>query len=189
MGLFDAFRKDEVVGAKVLVCALDAKHEDLRERDERIYRRFYAATTSVVPSTVAELKQSLSQAYDIVHLLCDVNPEGALVDSSRAKLSGDDLLKTCVDAGVKLLWLGSDNFAEQYNAGFHPKGMKLNVILTERRLGPNFSLFLDGLLSKLSAGESVSKAWNVASKPEGKSVQPDVPHTITSLGRGSVILR
>lgn len=189
MGLFDAFRKDEVVGAKVLVCALDTKHEELGKNDERIYRRIYPATTSFVASTVAELKQSVAQGCDILHLLCDVTTEGALPDSSGGKLSGDDLLKTCVDSGVKLLWLASDNFAEQYNAGFHPKGMKLNVILTERRLGPNFSLFLDGLLSKLVTGESFSKAWNVASKPEGKSVQPDVPHTITSLGRASVILR
>ena len=35
MGLLDAFRKDEVVGTKALVCAVGAKHEDLRKNDER----------------------------------------------------------------------------------------------------------------------------------------------------------
>ena len=104
-------------------------------------------------------------------------------------MTGAELLQASVDAGVKLLWIASDNFAEQYNASFKPKGLKLNVVLTERRIGPNFSFFLDNLLTKLSAGESFAKAWNVVSKPEGKSVQPDVPHTIVSLGRGSVILR
>jgi hypothetical protein len=188
MGLLDAFRKDEVVGAKVLVCALGAKHEDLRKNDERIYKRFYPATTSSVATTIAELQAALTQRYDIVHLLCDVDAQG-LTDTAGARMTGAELLKSCVDSGVKLLWIASDNFAEQYNAGFHPKGMKLNVILTERRLGPNCSLFIDNLLTRLSSGETFAKAWNVASKPEGKSVQPDVPHTITSLGRGSVILR
>ena len=189
MGLLDAFRKDEVVGTKVLVCALGAKHEELRKNDERIYKRFYPATTSSVATTIAELRTGLAQGYDIVHLLCDVDAQGTLTDATGARMTGADLLKTCVDSGVKLLWIASDNFAEPYNAGFQPKGMKLNVILTERRLGPNCSLFIDNLLTKLSSGETFAKAWNVASQPEGKSVQPDVPHTITSLGRGSVILK
>jgi len=188
MGLLDAFRKDEVVGAKVLVCALGAKYEDLRKNDERIYKRFYPATTSLVANTIAELRSAMTQGYDIVHLLADVDAQGALADPTGARMPGAELLKACVDSGVKLLWIASDNFAEQYNAGFQPKGMKLNVILTERRLGPNCSLFIDNLLTKLSSGETFAKAWNVASKPEGKSVQPDVPHTITSLGRGSVVL-
>jgi hypothetical protein len=191
MGLLDAFRKDEVVGAKVLVCALGAKHEDLRKNDERIYKRFYPATTSVSATTIAELRTALTKRYDIVHLLCDVDAQGTLIptDAAGARMTGAELLKSCVDSGVKVLWIASDNFAEQYNAGFRPQGMKLNVILTERRLGPNCSLFIDNLLTRFLSGESFAKAWNVASQPEGKSVQPDVPHTITSLGRGSVILR
>ena len=189
MGLLDAFRKDEVVGTKVLVCALGAQHEDLRKNDERIYKRFYPNTTSSV-STTAELQGALkSVSYDIVHLLCDVDAQGTITDTAGSRLSGADVLQSCVDSGAKVLWIASDNFADPYNAGFKPKGMKLNVILTERRLGPNFNLFLDNLLTKTSAGESFSKAWSVVSKPEGKSVQPDVPHTITSLGRGGVILR
>lgn len=189
MGLLDAFRKDEVVGAKVLVCALGTTHEELRKNDERVYRRFYPATTSLAATTVSELRPLVTQSYDIVHLLCDLDAQGVLTDPGGGRLTGAELLQTSVDAGVKLLWLASDNFAEPYKAGFQAKGSKLNLILTERRLGPNFSLFLDNLLTRLSAGESFSKAWNVASKPEGRSVQPDVPHTITSLGRGSIILR
>jgi hypothetical protein len=41
----------------------------------------------------------------------------------------------------------------------------------------------------MAAGETLSKAWSVAANPEGKSVQPDVPHTVSSLGRGNVVLR
>ncbi len=189
MGLFDAFRKEEVTGAKVLVCALGAQHAELLKNDERIYRRFYPATTAVAASTLAEVKQAVAQKYDIVHFLCDVDAQGSIADGSGARMSGEDLLFACTAADVKLLWVASDNFADPYNAGFKTKGVKLNVVLTERRLGPNFNLFLDGLLTRLTSGESFSKAWNVASKPEGKSVQPDVPHTITTLGRGGVVLK
>jgi len=189
MGLLDAFRKDEVTGTKVLVCALGAQHEDLRKNDERIYKRFYPNTTSQTVSSVGDLKGLLKQGFEIVHLLCDVDAQGSLTDIAGAKISGAELLQTCLDSGTKLFWIASDNFADPYNVGFKPKGMKMNVILTERRLGPNCSLFIDSLLTKLSAGESFSKAWNVVSKPEGKSVQPDVPHTITSSGRGGVVLK
>jgi hypothetical protein len=41
----------------------------------------------------------------------------------------------------------------------------------------------------MAAGETWAKAWSVASQSQGKSVQPDVPHTISWVGRGSVILR
>lgn len=189
MGLLDAFRKDEVAGTKVLVCAMGAQHEDLRKNDERIYRRFYPQTTSFVATAIAELRNVLKGSYDIVHLLADVDAQGSLTDVAGTKMTGAELLQICVEAGTKLIWIASDNFADPYNAGFKTKGLKLNVILTERRLGPNCSLFIDSLLTKLSSGESFSRAWNVVSKPEGKSVQPDVPHTITTLGRGTVVLR
>lgn len=189
MGLLDAFRKDEVTGTKVLLCSLGTKFADLLKSDERVYKRFYPAAASTTAATIADLKQALAQRCDIVHLFCDVDAQGGLADSSGARMTGAEVLQAGVDAGVKVLWIASDNFPDPYNAGFKPKGMKLNVILTERRLGPNFSLFLDNLLTKLSAGESFAKAWNTTIKPEGKSVQPDVPHTITSLGRGGVILK
>ncbi|MFZ0806547.1 MAG: hypothetical protein WAN03_10210, partial [Candidatus Sulfotelmatobacter sp.] len=102
MGLLDAFRKDEVVGAKVLVCALGAKHDDLRKNDERIYRRFYPATTSLAANTIVELRAALAQGYDIVHLLCNVDTQGALTDATGAHMTGAELLKACVDSGVKL---------------------------------------------------------------------------------------
>jgi hypothetical protein len=137
---------------------------------------------------VAEIRHAIGQRYDIVHLFCDVNAEGAMLDGSGARITGGELLQTCVEQSVKLLWIASDNLVPAYEAGFSPKGLKLNVLLTERRLGPQFSLFLDSLLSRMAGGESFSRAWNVASKPEGKSVQPDVPQTLSALGRGGVVL-
>lgn len=189
MGLFDSFKKDEVVGTKVLVCALGGDFEGLPKKDEGTYRRFYPSTTALSAATVPELNQAIGQKPDVVHLFCNLDAQGSISDTSGGRLTGAELLQACADAGVKVLWIASDNFADPYNVGFKPKGFKLNVVLTERRLGPNFSLFLDNLLTKLAAGDSFSKAWKVASTPEGRSVQPDVPHAITSLGRGAVVLK
>lgn len=188
MGLFDSFRKDEVVGSKVLVCQLGTKFDEHLKSDLRVYKRFYPAASSATFTTVAELRGALSHKYDILHLFCDIAPSGEISDASGDRISGAELLKAAVDSGVKLLWIGNDNLAETYEAGFPTKGLKINVVLTLRRLGSNTSLFLDNLLTKMVAGETIQKAWNAA-QPEGKSVQPDVPHTISYLGRGGVVLK
>ena len=189
MGLLDAFRKDEVVRAKVLVCALGTKFDDLRKNDERIYKRFYPATTTATVNTLAELRQALAPRYDIVHLFCDVSAQGEISDQSGARLAGTELLQASVEAGVKLLWIASDNAGESYIAGFKAKGLKINLVMTMRRLGPYFSLFLDSLLTKTSAGETLPKAWIAVAPQRPNSVQPDVPETIFSAGRGAVVLR
>lgn len=189
MGLLDAFRKDEVTGTKVLVCALGPKFEDARKNDEKIYKRYYPASTSASVTTLAELRQAIGKRYDILHLFCDLDAQGLIVDGTGARMTGSELLQSCVDGGVKVLWMASDNASAAYQAGFKSRGLKLNVLLTERRLGPYFSLFLDGLLTRMSAGESFSKSWSAVTKPEGKSVQPDIPQMISSAARGGAVLR
>ena len=188
MGLFDSFRKDEVVGSKVLVCQLGTKFDEHLKSDLRVYKRYYPAASSATFTSIAELRGAVGQKYDVLHLFCDVGQDGAIADAAGHCITGTELLKLALDSGVKLLWIGNDNLAEAYEAGFPTKGLKINVVLTLRRLGSNTSLFLDNLLTKMVAGETLQKAWNAA-QPEGKSVQPDVPHTISSLGRGGVILK
>jgi len=193
MGIFDAFRKEDVVGSKVLVCqlapAFTTKFDEYLDSDLRVYKRFYPAAASAKFTSVAELRGAVAHAYDVLHLFCDASAAGVISDPSGDRITGTELLKAAADAGVKLLWIASDNPQEAYDAGFKTKGLKINVVLTLRRLGPNTSFFLDNLFSKMAAGETLAKAWQVAANPEGKSVQPDVPHTITSLGRGAVVLR
>jgi hypothetical protein len=189
MGIFDAFRREEVSGSKVLVCAVGTAFDEPMKSDLRVYKRFYPAASSATFTTVAELRGAAAHQYDILHLFCDVGAAGVITDASGDRITGTDLLKAAADAGVKLLWIGSDNPQVAYDAGFKTKGLKINVVLTLRRLGSNTSLFLDSVLTKMQAGETFAKAWDVASKPEGKSVQPDVPHVIVSLGRGAVVLR
>lgn len=193
MGLFDSFRKEEITNSKVLVGQLGtgqgSKYDEEQKSDLRVYKRFYPAASNATFTTVAELRGAVDHKYDILHLFCDVGTGGIITDASGDRLSGADFLKSAVDAGVKLLWIGNDNPQEAYDAGFKTKGLKINTVLTLRRLGSNTSLFLDSLLAKMQSGETLGKAWSIASQPEGKSVQPDVPHTISSLGRGSVVLK
>jgi hypothetical protein len=193
MGLFDSFRKEEITNSRVLVGQIGTgqgtKYDEEQKSDLRVYKRFYPAASSATFTTVAELRSAVDHKYDILHLFCDVGAGGIITDASGDQLSGSDLLKSAVDAGLKLLWIGNDNPQEAYEAGFKTKGLKINTVLTLRRLGSNTSLFLDSLLAKMQSGETLAKAWSIASQPEGKSVQPDVPHTISSLGRGSVVLK
>jgi hypothetical protein len=193
MGIFDAFRKDEVIGTKVLVCQfapdLRPKFDEQVKSDLRVYQRFYPSASSAMFTSIAELRGAVGHRYDILHLFCDVRESGVMSDASGDRITGTELLKAATDSDVKLLWIGNDNPQAAYDAGFKTKGLKINVVLTLTRLGSNTSLFLDNLLTRMAAGETWAKAWSVVSQPQGKSVQPDVPHTISSLGRGSVILR
>lgn len=193
MGIFDAFRKDEVTNTKVLVCQfgpdLRPKFDEQVKSDLRVYQRYYPAASSAMFTSIAELRGAVGHQYDILHLFCDVRENGAISDASGDRITGTELLKAAVDSGVKLLWIGNDNTQQAYDAGFKTKGLKINAVLTLTRLGSNTSLFLDSLLTKMMAGETLAKAWSVAAEPAGKSVQPDVPRTISSLGRGNVVLR
>jgi len=193
MGIFDAFRKDEVTNTKVLVCQfgpdLRPKFDEQVKSDLRVYQRYYPAASSAMFTSIAELRGAAGHRYDILHLFCDVGENGTISDASGDRITGTELLKAAVESGVKLLWIGNDNTQQAYDAGFKTKGLKINAVLTLTRLGSNTSLFLDGLLTRMMAGETLAKAWSVAAEPPGKSVQPDVPRTVSSLGRGNVVLR
>jgi len=74
MGILDLFRKDkdEVHGAKVLVCAVDNRFDDLLKADSEVYVGYYRATTREVLPSMQALLGRLEQKYDIIHLIADV---------------------------------------------------------------------------------------------------------------------
>ncbi len=187
MGLFDSFRKEEVAGTKVLVCTLDAKFAQQLNSDSQTYKRYYPATTATTYAGLQGLTQALKQPCDILHFLGDLSAEGLIADSGGKTIPAAQLIDSCCDANVKLLWMASDNKAENYNKAFNVQGKKLNVIMTVRRLGPYFSLFLSNLLEKMSAGEAVGKAWNDLNPQGGDSVQPDTPECVFVGGRKVVL--
>jgi hypothetical protein len=184
MGLFDSFRKEEVVGTKVLVCSLDARFSAAMNSDSQQYKRLYPATSASVFSGAPALTQAIGQSYDVVHFHGDVSADGTIAGG----VSGAQLLDACCAANVKLLWIASDNKAENYAKAFDARGKKINLITTIRRLGPYFPLFLGNLLEKTSAGEPLGQAWEQLNPRGGDSVQPDTPEC-TFFGGRKIVLK
>lgn len=190
MGILDLFRKDkdEVHGAKVLVCALDNRFDDVLTGDSELYGRYYPATTAVVLPSIRALLERLEQKYDIVHLLCDVTTNGTITDTNGEEITGTALIQRCCDQNVKLLWSGGENPAERYIKGFGARGKRLNLVMTLKRKGANFPTFLDKLLSKMACGDTMPVAWNDLCPQVPGSDHPDAPESIFFAGRGRVRL-
>jgi hypothetical protein len=187
MGILGLFRgRDEVVKSKVLVCALNSRFADLVRADSETYKRCYPATTATTFSNIDELIKAITRGYDVVHLLCDVSPSGA-IDGSN--IIGTELIERCCASNVKLLWVASSNAAEGYIKGFKARGKRLNLVMTIDRHGPQFSNFLEKLLTRMSSGDAMPAAWNELCPQVPGSSHQDSPDAIFFAGRGTVRLR
>jgi hypothetical protein len=188
MGILDLFRKDEIFGPKVLVCALDSRFDELLKSDSEVYGQYYRATTTAVFPSVRALLGHFEQKYDIVHLLCDVTANGTITDASGEEITGTEIIQRCCDQNVKLLWSASDNPPERYIKGFGARGKRLNLVMTLTRKGPNFPSFLQKLLSRMAYGDTMPVAWNDLCPQIPGSDHPDAPESIFFAGRGGVKL-
>ena len=188
MGIMDLFRKDEVFGAKVLVCALDNRFDDLLQQDSQVYSQCYKATTTEMLPTLQALSGHLERKYDIVHLLCDVTTKGTITDANGEEITGTELLQRCCDQNVKLLWVASDNPAEGYIKGFAARGKRINLVMTIKRKGANFPGFLQKLLSRVAYGEIMPVAWNHLCPQIPGVDHADATDSIFFAGRGRVML-
>jgi hypothetical protein len=190
LGVFDFFRKDEVLGSKVLVCGLDPRFEELMTADSQIYKRFYPSTVATLFSSVLELHQALaSQQYDVVHLFCDVPPNGVFTDQEGNRITGTELLEKSCESNVKLLWIASNNQPDRYINGFNARGKRINLVMTIDRSESNFSNFLDKLLFRMFYGDTMPVAWNDLSPQVPGHLHSDSPSCIFFAGRGGVRLR
>ena len=187
MGILDLFRKDEVFGAKVLVCALGNRFDDLLKEDSQVYARYYRETTTAVLPTIQALMGRLEQKYDIVHVLCDAT-KGAITDGSGEEMSGTELIQRCCDQNVKLLWVANDTPPEAYIKGFGARGKRINLVMVLKRKGANFPEFLQKLLSRMAYGECMPVAWNHLCPQIPGAAHADAPECIFFAGRGAVML-
>jgi len=190
MGILDLFRKskDEVHGAKVLVCTCDSRFNDLLQADSDVYGRYYRATSTEVLPNMQALLGRLEGKYDIVHLLADVSETGTIRDAEGQEVMGTELIQRCCDHSVKLLWSASDNPPDRYIKGFEARGKRLNLVMTLQRKGPNFPTFLQNILSRMAYGETMPVAWNAICSQIPGSEHKDVPDSIFFAGRGGVRL-
>ena len=194
MGIRDLFRKrteDEATGTKILVAALDAKFAELVKADCRCYSQFYPVPAESFFENTQGLLGTIVKGYDIVHLFCHVPPDGNILDGRGNETPGARLIQTCCESDVKLLWLASENKPEGYVKGFKAAaGKPLNLVLTIDRKGSHFSSFLEELLRKMSAGESMPAAWvSLSPQNSNDSRNQDAPACIFAAGRGGVRLR
>lgn len=190
MGILDLFRrgKDEVVGTKVLVCTLDGRFSNFLKEDSDVYIRHYRSTTTGTFSEIQSLLGRLEQGYDVLHLLSDVTANGTIRDSSGGEITGTSLIERCCDQNVKLLWAATDNPSEYYIRGFRARGKRLNLVMTLKRKGSNFPNFLEGLLSRMSLGDTMPVAWNDLCPQIPRAEHPNAPESIFFAGRGGVRL-
>ncbi len=193
MGIRELFRKrrqEEVVGTKILVASLDPKFAEVANADCRCYSQFYPTPTESVFENAQELFAAIGKRYDVVHLFCDVTSHGNITDVQGRETAVTSLIQSCSDSDVKLLWLASENKPEGYIKGFKAAQKPLNLVLTLDRKGSRFSNFLENLLRKMSAGETMPVAW-VSLSPQNSNDprNQDGPACIFAAGRGGVRLR
>jgi len=189
MGIWDFFhkKKDEVHGARVLVCAFAQRFEGLLKLDFDVYGQYYRATTTQLFPDIQALPARLEQKYDIVHLIADVAESGAIRDASGHEIMGTELVQRCCDQDVKLLWLASDN-PPGYTKGLGVRGKRLNLVMTLQRKGANFPNSLKEILSRMAYRETMPIAWHDICPQIPGSEHKRAPESIFFAGRGGVKL-
>lgn len=135
------------------------------------------------------LLEAIRKGYDIVPLFADVTLGGKIFDNEGHEIPATQLIQCCSESDVKLLWLASPNKPEGYIKGFKAAGTRLNLIMTLDRKDSRFTSFLENLLRKMSAGQSMPLAW-VSLSPENSNDprNQDAPACIFAAGRGGVRL-
>lgn len=193
MGLRDLFRKhsgDEVIDSKVLLCSLEPKFSELLKIDSDSYRQFYPATTAITCASIQELTGAIGKGFDIVHVFCDVSPEGNIADVFGNQISGTNLIQKCCAAGAKLLWIASESRPDAYIRGFKSQKQPLNLVMTISRRDAKFTVFLERFLSKMKAGETMPAAWVAISPQNPNDPRQDAnPECIFAAGRPAIKLR
>ena len=193
MGIRDLFKKraqDEIFGTKVLVAALDRKFAELVSADNRCYSQFYPNPAESLFEDAAGLLKAIGAGYDVVHLFCDVAQDGSITDSRGHKTPVALLMEACADSDVKLLWVASENNPDRYIKGFKPSGKPLNLVLTIDRRKSRFTGFLENLLRKMAAGETMPAAWaSLAPQDPNDPRTQNAPACIFAAGRGGMKLR
>jgi hypothetical protein len=193
LALRDLFKKreqDEVFGTKILVACLGRKFAESASADARSYSRFYATPAEKIVEDTETLFRAVGAGYDVIHLFCDVAADGTISDDSGHKTPASLLIKMCSDSDVKLLWVASANNSDGYIKGFKPSGKPLNMVLTIDRRNSRFTDFLESLLRKMSAGETMPAAWvALVNQTPDDPRHHDAPICIFSAGRGAVRLR
>jgi hypothetical protein len=173
--------------AEILICSLDHFYDEAFESDVESYSQHYHVD-AIGAATIRCLLQAMARQYDVIHLLCRISDDGMLEDHAGATLSGRELIKSCCNTDVKLLWVAAENNADAYIKGFPAGGKPINVVMTISRNGKHFSSFLRQILGKVVRGEKLPVAWTALVPQTAGPWQRDLPACIFVSGRSDVSL-
>lgn len=169
------------------MCSIDSCFRESLESDSDVYSRHYPRVDAVFLSGIKELLKRIETGYDVVHFFGRFSG-GVLIDASGATLTGSELIEKCCGRDVKLLWIASENQADDYVKGFKAAGKTLNLIMTMSRNGTKFGEFLERLLLKVPAGETLPIAWAALVPQAAGPGHQDLPGCIFYAGRGDLKL-
>jgi hypothetical protein len=194
LGIRDLFKSrskdDDTRATRVLVAALDQKFAELVSIDGRCYCAVYPDAKQKSFENVEGLLKAIGDGYEVIHLFCDVTADGEITGGQGRELSATDLIDGCCKSGVKLLWIASDNKPEAYVKGFKPAKKPLNMILTIERKNSRFPAFLEGLLRKMSQGETLPVSWvSLAPQNSNDPRNQEAPSCIFVAGLASARFR
>jgi hypothetical protein len=180
-------------GTRVLVSSLGRESSDGSEdSDAEVYSNFYRRVSVLKAQKTGELLASVrSGDYDVVHLFCEIDEGGRLAADADSWLSGSELLDACREGDVKLLFIANDNPGEGYLKAFSGEGISrgLDFVSTINRNGESFGLFLEGLLRKMSSGETLPVAWvSLAPQIPGGEAKGDQPGLYCSISRAARLM-
>jgi hypothetical protein len=192
---FNLFNKKEktisenTVASRIVVCSLVREFDVIASGDAAVYERFYSNTNKLNLSTTDELRSVVAQEYDVVHLLCNLSPDGSLVDRSGATLTGTELITHACESNTKVLFVASDNPSDAYLKGFRATGRTINLVMTLNRKGNHFVSFLASLLGGMAVGKTMPSAWAGAASTPLMQKREVMPECIFFAGRPHSILR
>jgi len=175
-------------GSKVLVCSLDPRFVEFAVADAKVYSRHYRHVDTLLVSSIGDLLRAIGKCYDVVHLFCGLSSGGTLIDRDGATLVGSELIAECCKKEVKLLWIANENRGSDYVNGFSATGKPLNLIMTLGRRGERFADFLEGLVRRVSRGETLPVAWASLVPQAQGPWQVDVPDCIFFAGKAAARL-
>jgi len=179
-------RNFTITPTKVLVSAVGAENHllSMAESDGAVYTKHYSnVIISSVNSADSLIDKIKTEAFDIVHVVLNLNPDGTFDQTPAGQI-----IRVCADTGVRLIFFAAENSPEIYTAHF-PSG-KIDLVMTIDRKEEKFSAFLHSLLSKMISGKTVADAWvELAPQTERASQQDDLPSCIFAVGQGRVVLQ
>lgn len=151
--------------------------------DADIYSRHYGDVTSTPAPDGDFLVDTIKAgAFDVVHVLASVNADGTI-----GRRPVGQVLETCRETNVKLVFFASDNPADVYIS--HVRRGNFNLVMTLERRGEYFAAFLDSLLSKMAAGKTMPVVWvGLAPQTQGAPEHDTLPRCIFDANRGDIVL-